>query len=247
MTYKCAIDSGHSKVTSGKRNFDGTLLEYEFNMDVSKRIQKHLSRHGVESKIFQVENTNQKVELNERIRQINLYNPDIVVSIHANAYGTDWNNANGWEIYYYASSLKGIKLAQFIHSESIPYLGLTDRRIKSTTTLAMVRRPIAPAVLIEHGFMSNKKECELLKSDEFREKCAIADTKGILKYFGIQWKDEDMGENKIKDTTVNVGDIEITGKLINGVTYVPFREFIEAFKRELDVTWDKIKGAGIKL
>lgn len=141
MTYRVALDSGHSKVVAGKRSFDQSFFEYEFNMDVSQRIQKHLSRHGVESKIFQVENTNQKAELNERIKQINLYNPDISVSIHANAYGTDWNTANGWEVYYSANSLNGLKLAQYIHSESIPYLGLKDRGIKATTDLAMVLKP----------------------------------------------------------------------------------------------------------
>lgn len=246
MTYKIAIDSGHSKLTSGKRSFDETLLEYEFNIDVSKRIQNHLSRHGVESKIFQVENTNSKKELNERVKQIIAYAPDLSVSIHANAYGTDWNNANGWEIYYSANSLKGIKLAQYIHSESIPYLGLTDRGIKATDELAMVIKLNAPAVLVEHFFYSNKSELLKCNTDEFREKCAIADTKGILKYFGIQWKDEDMAEN-IKDVAVTVGDVQVNGKLIDNITYVPVRDFIDAFKQELEVTWDKIKGTGIDI
>lgn len=244
MAYKCAIDSGHSKATAGKSSFDGTLREYEFNMDVSQRIQKHLSCHGVESKIFQVENTNQKAELNERIKQINAYDPNISISIHANAYGTDWNTANGWEIYYSANSLNGLKLAQAIHSESIPYIGLRDRGIKATSELALVIKPNAPSILVEHAFYSNKQECKLLKTDEFREKCAIADAKGILKYFGIEWKDEEMTEN-IKDTTVTVGDTSVDGKLIDNVTYVPLRDFIDAFKNELEVTWDKIKGAGI--
>lgn len=245
MICRVALDSGHSKVVAGKRSFDQSFFEYEFNMYVSKRIQYHLSRHGVESKIFQVENTNLKEELNERIKQINLYNPDISVSIHANAYSTDWNIANGWEIYYSANSLKGIKLAQFIHSESIPYLGLTDRGIKATDELALVIRPHTPSVLVEHFFYSNKEELLRCNTNEFREKFAIADTKGILKYFGIEWKDEIIMEDNIKDTTITIGGTQIIGKLIDGVTYVPFRDFVDAFKNELEVTWDKIKGASI--
>ena len=51
----------------------------------------------------------------------------------------------------------------------------------------------------------------------------------------------------MKETSVMVGNMEVKGKLINGVTYVPLRETIEAIKSQLDVTWDKAKGAGVKL
>jgi len=42
-----ALDSGHGKTTLGKRSFDGSLMEYEFNHDVVGRIKKQLERHGV--------------------------------------------------------------------------------------------------------------------------------------------------------------------------------------------------------
>ena len=189
MKYKVAIDSGHSELTSGKRNFDNSFFEYEFNMDVSQRIKKHLDRHGVESKIFQVKNKNSVNEMYERVEQINAYNPIIVVSVHANAFGEDWNTANGWEIYYSKGSVGGSRLANYIFDYS-QNLGLRMRGIKPTTSLSVVRRTIAPTVLIEHGFFTNREEVELLKTDEFREKCSIADTKGILKYLGVEWKDE---------------------------------------------------------
>ncbi|MDD4804998.1 MAG: N-acetylmuramoyl-L-alanine amidase [Candidatus Pacebacteria bacterium] len=186
---KVAIDSGHHAKTAGKMSVDGTLKEYEFNMDISKRVQSHLTRHGVESKIFQSTNSNLKQELLERIAWNDAYKPDISLSVHSNAFGDGktWNDANGWEVFYSTGSVNGKRLAECIHSTSIPFLGLTDRGVKDTRTLAMVRRPYAPSVLIEHGFMTNKVECELLKSDDFRNKCAIADAKGILKYFSIPW------------------------------------------------------------
>lgn len=51
----------------------------------------------------------------------------------------------------------------------------------------------------------------------------------------------------IKETVVTIGSTVVKAKLIDGVTYTPLRETIEAIKSELDVTWDKAKGAGIKL
>ena len=53
-----------------------------------------------------------------------------------------------------------------------------------------------PAVLIEHAFYTNRAECELLKTKAFRDKCALADAKGILKYLGIAWKDEEVDYRK---------------------------------------------------
>ena len=49
-----------------------------------------------------------------------------------------------------------------------------------------------------------------------------------------------------KYTDVKVGTKVIQGKLIDGVTYVPVREFIEAIKCEIQVTWDGSR-AGVKL
>lgn len=51
----------------------------------------------------------------------------------------------------------------------------------------------------------------------------------------------------IKDVTITIGQIEVDAKLIDGVTYAPLRELIDSIKSELDVTWDNVKGAGIKL
>lgn len=51
----------------------------------------------------------------------------------------------------------------------------------------------------------------------------------------------------IKDTVVTIGSTVIEAKLIDGVTHTPLRETIDAIKNELEVTWDKAKGAGVDL
>lgn len=52
-------------------------------------------------------------------------------------------------------------------------------------------------------------------------------------------------KNNIKDTKVTIGTTEVPAKLIDNVTYVPLRGIVDAIKEELEVTWDKAKGAGI--
>lgn len=200
------IDPGHAKNTPGKRSFDGTLLEYEFNRDVAKRLKYHLERHGVKTIYACDINTATDISLPYRCKTANNAKADIYVSVHANAFDEPptWNDANGWEIFICLGSVKGRKLAEAIQKESIPFLGLRDRGIK-TDSLYVTKHTNMPAVLIEHGFYTNKEECEKLKTSAFREKCAIADAKGVLAYFGITWKDEEAtSENKGEQTVMKI-------------------------------------------
>lgn len=170
------------------------------------------------------------VSLAERVRIAKENNADIFVSIHANAYGTTWNTANGWEIYVYEKSGKSLLLAEDIQKCSIPYLGIKDRGIKIGDTLYVINQThkySIPSVLIEHGFYTNKSELALLKSDDFREKCAIADAKGILLYLGIKWEEEELAvtttEILINDKVYSVNRI-----LYNDKNYIELRSLEQA-------------------
>lgn len=211
------IDPGHYENEAGKRSFDGQLREYEFNRDVAKRLKKHLERHGVKTMYSCDIDVKTRISPSERCKTANKAQADLYVSIHANAFGTAWNDANGWEIFYCKGSTKGKQLAEYIKKESIPFLGLRYRGIK-TDGLYVTKHTKMPAVLIEHGFYSNFSEMLLLLTDEFREKCAIADAKGILAYIGIPWI----------DNTANNDDIEIIKNKI-GLEQQTI-EYLQAYK-----------------
>ena len=184
-----AIDPGHAKSTAGKRSPDGSLLEYEFNRSVAKRLSSHLDRHGVKTMFTTFTETND-LGRTERCNRANEAGADLFISIHANALGngSQWMSAHGWEVYCYKFGTSAEKLAKKIQAASIPYLGIRDRGVKIADFTVLLKSHM-PAVLIEHGFYDNKEECELLKTDAFREKCAIADAKGVLAYLGIEWKE----------------------------------------------------------
>lgn len=221
------IDAGHAKSTAGKRSFDGSLREYEFNRAVAKLLKYHLERHGVKT-IYSCDiETDKDISLSERCRTANDATADIFISIHANAYGTTWNSANGWEIFHHKGSTNGKRLAEAIHNANLPYkgvvsyIGIRDRGIK-TDNFTVLTKTLMPAVLIEHGFYTNKDECELLKSDYFRKKCAIADAKGILNYLGVAWKDEaaEMAKNDDIDILKNkIGLADETIKYLQNYKY----------------------------
>lgn len=224
------LDAGHGIDTLGKRSPDGTLLEYEFNRDVANRIEDILARHDVEV-LTCYDNTDTPLE--RRCAMANLFNADYFVSIHANAYKENWNDANGWEIYIVSKGGKAEKLAEKIHKYS-KELGLKDRGIK-IGNFQVLRDTNMPAVLIEHGFYTNKEECEKLKSDSFRQRCAEADAKGILEQLGIEYKETVKECDKLvlkineKWYTINgvKKEMEVPPRIENGrtlVTVAPLRD-----------------------
>lgn len=181
---KIALDAGHGEETAGKRSPDGSLREYEFNRDVTARLKGHLERHGIE--VLLTVPHNRDTNRMERCAIANKAKVDYFVSVHANAEGDKWGEATGWEIYILSKGGNAEQLAKAIHKRSVPALGLKDRGVKCEA-FDVLKYTDMPAVLIEHGFYSNRKECERLKTADFREACAVVDAKGILDYLGIAW------------------------------------------------------------
>jgi N-acetylmuramoyl-L-alanine amidase len=182
------LDPGHGAETIGKRSPDDSLLEYAFNRDMAARVRAHLERHGVETLLTVTDDTD--LPLEERCNIANASGADVFVSLHANAYGNGkaWTKQSGWEIYVYKEGSFSDRLAKSVHGEAIPAIGLADRGVKAERYY-VIRNVNMPAVLIEHGFYTNKTEIELLKSPEFRERLAVADAKGILRFLGVAWSE----------------------------------------------------------
>lgn len=211
-----ALDYGHGESTPGKRSPDGTLREYEFNRSVGRQIKEILEQHGL--KVIETVADNTDVSLYERCRIANLAKVDYLVSIHANAFGETWNSANGWEIYIVGKGGNAEKLAKSIQKYSIEMLGLKDRGIK-VENFTMIKDTQMPAVLIEHGFYTNKEECAKLKDANFRRQCAIADAKGILAHLGIAYKETINVEPISKDWKMEQYELALKNGFITDVKW----------------------------
>lgn len=189
------------------------MLEYEFNRDVVNRVKDILERHDVEVVLTCTDTKD--LTLTRRCKIANEKKADYFISFHANAFYyedeegnkiVEYNNVSGWEIYIISKGGKAEQLAVKIHKYS-QELGLKDRGIK-VDNFQVLRDTDMPAVLIEHGFYTNKEECEKLKSDSFRQRCAEADAKGILEQLEIEYDGKDINvatKNEVADT--NVGEL----------------------------------------
>ena len=182
-----AIDAGHGHNTAGKRCPDDSMRENDFNRATADKVCSILNNNGIETYRSDDITGNTDVPLKTRTNNINSKNAKICVSIHANANTGNWNSANGIETYIIATGGEAEKLANIVQRKLIEKTGRRNRGVK-VGNLHMCRETKMPAILCECGFMDNREEAALLKTDNYRQKCAEAITEGILEYFGVEPK-----------------------------------------------------------
>lgn len=194
---KVCLDPGHGVETAGKRSPDGTYREYEFALDMARRIKPLLERHGVEVTLTRTDEHD--VSLAQRVKTANaIRDLDLFVSLHSNAAGSgaDWMSARGLLVYVYASDSRSTVAGQKILDRQAQ-AGVMVRnggKPNDGSSLYVVRKTTATAVLVEHLFHDNLEDTALLKDDAYRQRMAEADAKGILDYLGVAWVESEEKE-----------------------------------------------------
>ncbi|MFC7366020.1 MULTISPECIES: N-acetylmuramoyl-L-alanine amidase family protein [Bhargavaea] len=178
---KIMLDAGHGPTTPGKRTPDGSMLEFAFNTSVSAYAEKLLKAEGIT--VMTAHASGRDVPLAERVRKANSWGADAYISIHANAYGTGWNEANGIETYIYPRAQRQSELlAGHVQAALVSATGRRNRGVKRAN-FAVVRETRMPAVLLECGFMTNRTEAGLLKNDRYRRQCARAIAFAVINWY----------------------------------------------------------------
>jgi N-acetylmuramoyl-L-alanine amidase len=179
---KIFLDYGHGGNDPGA--ISGPYKEKDFALSIGKRVKYHLERHNL--KVVESREGDTNPTLKERSNKANANKVDISVSIHANAFTDD--NAQGIEIYHHLGSNRGKQLASCVLKSIMSAKLYTKNRGLKTNSLHMTREVIAPAILIEMGFITNKADRDILINKG--EEMAIAITKGILSFYEMSYKND---------------------------------------------------------
>lgn len=183
---KIVIDAGHGYNTAGKRSPDG-LKEYEINRSIASYARNFLLTYQNINIIF-THSDLQDVALKTRIHKANTLQADCFVSIHSNAAGSglEWHSASGIETYIYNSAnQKSRSLAEKVQKNLIIATGLNNRGVK-TADFYVLRETKMTAILVECGFMTNRTEEKLLKSETYRKACGEAIAKAIAEEYNLK-------------------------------------------------------------
>lgn len=185
-------DAGHGGKDSGAIGING-VKEKDIALDVANRVNNYLKTQDIESILTR--NTDVFLTLNERTNKANNLGVNSFVSIHCNsASKKDKNgntvvdpNAHGFEIFCYKFKYRQLSdcILEEIKKEGL-YTQLREGGVKEDN-LHVVRETNMPACLVELGFITNEKDCNLIINN--KDKFAKAIAKGICKFNGVTWKE----------------------------------------------------------
>jgi len=152
------------------------LQEKEAVLSIALKSAQVLKNHGY--KVILTRDTDKFLSLWKRVDIANKSNADIFISIHANSFYN--NSAHGIETFF--KSNQGKKLADKIQDKLSQSLNRENRGIKYGN-FYVISKTHMPSVLVETGFVSNKKEAILLQSQDYINRIADSILKGVNDYF----------------------------------------------------------------
>ncbi len=170
---KVIIDPGHGGYDPGAES--NGIYEKDIVLDVSKRVKKYLQEMGFY--VIMTRETDRTVSLKDRVELANRENPDVFLSIHANASNNP--DIKGIETHWYTTQSR--PLAMHVQDRMVNMLVTPDRGLKNSR-FYVIRNTEIPAVLAEIGYMTNQVEIYQLMTEERREATAKSIADGILSY-----------------------------------------------------------------
>lgn len=171
------LDAGHGGEPGA---VNGSKYESVATLDIAFKVGAELENKGYE--VVYTRTNDKHITLGERCAISNNKGANAFVSIHLNS-ATN-RDAHGIETWcYYKVGDRTKELANNIQNALVKSTSATNRGVKTTETLYVLKHTIAPAVLIECGFISNHDESELLFDNDYQNKIANAIVIGIENTF----------------------------------------------------------------
>lgn len=182
---KIVIDPGHGGSDTGAVGMYG-VREKDWTLKTALSCADYLSKAGANVLLTRTGDT--YPTLPDRTNLSNSQNADFFCSIHYNKGGNPINPANqeysgtGVEVYK-GEGAAADKTARNVLNSILSVFGLKNRGVKDGTHLFVIRNTNAPAILVEGGFVSHRKDVGMLNNDNALKKMGIQIAKGIISAF----------------------------------------------------------------
>ena len=177
MTGTVVIDPGHGGKDPGASSILG-FYEKGINLSVALKVARLLEQRGLRVKMTRTDDY--FVELEDRAAVANNLNADLFVSIHSDSFPK--SSRRGYTIYIARSASSSSRRAASAISRSMSGTGLNSFGVQ-TAGYHVLTGTRGPAVLVEMGYLSNRREAALLRSSSFQNRLAQAVADGISDYF----------------------------------------------------------------
>jgi len=183
------IDPGHGGRDPGKIGINNAL-EKDINLSIALKLRDLLEENGIkvimtreeDIGLYDENDSNKKrADLQKRVEIINSSGALFAVSIHQNSFTQE--SSRGAQVFYHNESREGKRLAEMIQAQLKETIADGNhRQAKANNTYYMLSKTTCPLVIVECGFLSNRREAELLLDEEYQAKMAWGIHLAIMKY-----------------------------------------------------------------
>ena len=177
------IDAGHGGEDGGTSGQNG-ILEKDLNLDVAKKLDSLLRSAGINTvmtrnddrllydPLSDYKGRKKILDMHERLRIANSCENAVFLSVHMNSFPQE--KYCGLQVYYSRNSIDSMRFAESVQGTVSKYLQpQNERKIMQGKDIFLLDRLKMPAILVECGFLSNKDECSLISTEEYRDKLAF--------------------------------------------------------------------------
>lgn len=168
------LDAGHGGRDEGTRWYH--ISEEDLTLAVAKKLGALLEARGIS--VVQTRLEDRYVSLDERAAVANRHKNSLLVSIHFNASRSYL--ASGFQTYHFFASPSSRIIAESIQQALAEKTSGRSRGVMKND-FAVLTRTNDCAVLVECGFISNKREAKYFATEEGQDTLAEALAAGILR------------------------------------------------------------------
>lgn len=200
MSYQICLDPGHQSIPNADTGCSGFgLHEEDVVVDICKRAKPLLEFNGIkvimtrESATVNGDGSSLVASLNTRCQIANNSGADLFLSVHCDAFN---GQAYGTSAHIYGAGGKAEQFAKIINLKMGELF--YNRGIK-VSNFQVLRDTNMSAVLLETAFLDNANDNAKLADENIRQEIANIITKSACEYFGIQYKEQQGGQYKVKN------------------------------------------------
>lgn len=176
------VNAAHGGANKG--NVVNELREKDITLKIGKKLEA-LSTEG-KIGIFMIRQADVEVSNESRAQMIESVKPDVVIDLHLNADAGNERTFGTTVLYndsFYRPDITNAHLADIMERTLVSEiegkaLGIFGDDAGKYPLLNMIS---VPAVSVEVGYLTNKQEAKLLKSEKYQDKIALGILKGIQK------------------------------------------------------------------
>jgi len=214
------IDPGHGGENSGTRSTFDNHYEKDFTLDWARRLEPLLAKNGW--LVLLTRTNDNDLSLSNRVLFAQERKANLFLSLHFNSAAPNEVEA-GLETYCLtpagmpstvtrgfsddptlafpnnAFDAQNLQLASRVHRALLDVNGHVDRGLRRARFPGVLRGQQRPAILVEGGYLSNRREARLIANPAYRQKLAEAVARALSYQprAPIQKADDPMGSNHV--------------------------------------------------